>query len=109
MAAFTLPYGAGLSLCVCPCAAGDKRAGTPAAPPTFCRGVMGLRTPQHSDPQHFIPTVPVCRLGRRPCGICAAALAVSDVTPGKGSEKNCAWFLSVPAGEQRLRGSGGTQ
>lgn len=108
-AELTLPDGVGLPLCVCPYAAGDKGAGSPRGPPLFCSGFMGLRTSQRPDPQHFVPAVPVCRLGRRPCWICVAALAVSDVTPRKGSEKNCAWFLSVPAGERRLRGSRGTR
>jgi len=35
------------------------------------------------------------------------ALAVSDVTLGTESEKNCPWFLSVPAGKRRLGSSGG--
>lgn len=37
------------------------------------------------------------------------APAVSDVTLGMGSEKNCPWFLSVPTEKRRLGSSGGTR
>lgn len=99
------PDGAGLSL-----GGWGQGEGSGIPPPELylglCCGVLGPCTPSVSTPSPCALSL-VSEFSGWATVPAGSAVAVSDVTPGTGSEKNCPWILSAPAGTRRLGGSGG--
>lgn len=94
---------------------GDQGTGVPQKLSSGgCCGVQGPCTP-HSPGSlwvfSFFVGVQVSRVGKFPgaaipAGSALPGLAVTDVTLGMESEKNCPWFLSAAPGKRRLGSSG---